>query len=250
MFDAILPAGGRIKGDFATAAGTEVKALIQLDDRTILKRTLDVLRESGFIGKIAITGPNLVIDGPDAQHADIRVDEGATGPENIFRAFEALNPSTDQVLVVMTDQPFLHADHIRDFLDRCDLSLDLNAPLIRQDAFIKRFPGMPATFVKLKDDAWTTGGIFLIKASTLARVRPDIERVFEQRKSKLGMAKLLGLPFVIRWITGRATSDEAIARVTSLLKCTGQAVRDCAPELAFDIDLPEDLEVARKSVAA
>jgi CTP:molybdopterin cytidylyltransferase MocA len=250
MFDAILPAGGRISGDFATAAGTEVKALIQLDDRTILGRTIDVLRGSGCIGKIAITGPNLVIEGPDSKRADVLVAEGSTGPENIFRAFEALKPSTEQVLVVMTDQPFLEADHIKDFLDRCDLSLDLNAPLIRQSAFIERFPNMPATFVKLKDDAWTTGGIFLIKASTLARVRPDIERVFDQRKSKLGMAKLLGLPFVIRWISGRATSDEAIERVTSILKCTGQAVRDCAPELAFDIDLPEDLRLARESVSA
>ena len=56
-FDVILPAGGRITGDFAKMAGTEVKALISLDGQTILKRTIEALQATKRVGRLVVIGP-------------------------------------------------------------------------------------------------------------------------------------------------------------------------------------------------
>ena len=49
MIDVILPAGGRISGEFAAETGVGVKALIEIGGRTVLQRTIDALRATGQV---------------------------------------------------------------------------------------------------------------------------------------------------------------------------------------------------------
>src|SRR5690348_3175083 len=105
-YDAILPAGGKIDDVFAKVVGTEYKALIKIQGNTILGRTLDSLQETGMVKSTIVIGPEEVRDHPEAQSATYKLEQGETGPDNIYLGLSQLlaEPNPPQkVLVVTTD---------------------------------------------------------------------------------------------------------------------------------------------------
>jgi len=250
--DVILPAGGRISGSFAAAAGTGVKALIPVGGRTVLERTLAALRGTGRVGRIVVIGPAEVAAHPAARAADAVLPEGgSTGPANIVRGIEWLRDASggrhaERVLVVTTDLPFLTPEAINSFLDACPSDLDACVPVVRRDEFEARFPGSSGTYVRLRDGQWAIGCAFLVNPAMVLGNRARIEGVFAARKSPIAMARLLGPLFIARLLFGRLTVGQIEQRCLDILGCTGAGVRGCPPELAFDIDRPGDYRYAVK----
>lgn len=247
-YDAILPAGGKIDPDFAKIAGVEYKALIDFGGKTLLGIAIDAMKESGVVRSTVVIGPEEVRNHPDAQQATFCLEQGKTGPENMFLGLNKLLEQKEppkKVLLVNTDLPFLTAKTVADFIARCP-DRDICVPLIRWSDFDKHFPGTEATFVKLRDDSWTTGAVFLLEVEAMKRAKPHIDRVFENRKSKTGMAKLLGPVFVLKMLTKRLTLPDVEAKIVSILGCTAAAITDSPPELHLDIDFLDDYEYAMK----
>lgn len=248
--DAILPAGGRIRGRFAAEAGAELKALIEIGGRAVLGRTLGVLRATGRVGKVVVVGPDEISAHAAARWADAALPEGGrSAPANILRGLEWLYQANggrhaERVLVVTTDLPFLTPEAINRFLDACPAQVDVCVPLIRRNEFEERFPGHRIRFVRLRDGWWMIGCAFLVKPETVINARPLVEKVFAARKNYLGMARLLGISCIVRFITGRLTVSQIEERCREMLGCTGRGVRNCPPELVFDIDYPADYRYA------
>jgi GTP:adenosylcobinamide-phosphate guanylyltransferase len=251
MFDAILPAGGTIPPDFAQQVGTSNKALIQFEGRTILERVIDALRASGRVRRIAVIGPEEVR--PASSNADLVLQQGATGPDNIMRGLEALASQPDpppKVLVVTTDLPFLTPDVINRFIDSCPINVDITVPLISKTEFHQRFPECHCTFIRLRDDTWTAGCMYILDVQALRDAKPYIDRIFEVRKSKVGMAKLLGTGFLYKFLTKTLTVPDVEAKIQAMLHCSGKAIMHSPPELAYDIDDFSDYEYALKHIGA
>jgi hypothetical protein len=61
------------------------------------------------------------------------------------------------------------------------------------------------------------------------------------------MLKLLGPVFITKFLTRRLTIEDIEERVSRIFGCKGVAVKGCSPELAFDIDLPEEYRYAVKA---
>ena len=85
QFDVILPAGGRITGEFAQMAGVEIKALIDFDGETILRRTIHTLRATDRVGRIVVIGPQAALNEAQKAGANGLIIEGESGPDNILR---------------------------------------------------------------------------------------------------------------------------------------------------------------------
>lgn len=239
------------------------------------------------MGRIAVIGPQEVRDHSDAKLADILLDEGATGPENIYKGLAALtspppipspsstnhpdgelapetipHPQTPsprdssgregerKILIVTTDLPFLTPELLQSYIDLCPLDKDFTVPLVGKNAWNEKYPGFPATFVKLRDGEWTTGCAYIATVDGLRRAKPHIERVFENRKSKLGMAKLLGPGFVLKYLMKKLSVDDVEKKVRQLLDCSGVAVPNSPPELAFDLDYLDDYEYAKRLISS
>ena len=247
-YDVILPAGGRVDVDLAARAGGDVKATFHFGDETILGRTVRVLGESGLSRRIVAIGGEAVQ--AEAQRDGIHsIPEATTGPENILNGLKWLRAQPDppkRVMVVTTDLPFLTAEILARFVALCPEDRAIAVPLISRAEWEARFPGSSAMFITLGDGAWTTGGVFLIDAEALERSMPQIERVFAQRKSKLGMARLLGPAFVLGLLRRTLTVPQIEAKIQAMLGCSGAAVRHAPPELAYDIDDLEDYAYAVK----
>lgn len=249
--DVILPAGGRIGKEFADEVGTEIKALINFGAQTVLDRTLQSLREVSSIGRIAVIGPQELQNHRAVQKADAVLPEGATGPENIFRGIKWLqqqeqSSSASRVLIVTTDLPFISAGAIEGFLNACPREADICVPIISRQDFAASFPGSPNFYVRLRDGHWTLGCAFLLNPTAITSNRAAIEQIFAARKSQFQMARLLGPVFIARFLTRRLATVHIQNRCEQVLGCHGAVVFGCAPELAFDIDLPEDYHHAQR----
>ena len=248
--DVILPAGGRVDDAFAAEAGTPFKAIMEVDGQTVLGRTIRALRGLSEVDRIVVIGPQEVQRHADAQLADLRIDEGKTGPENIFKGLDALSQhqarSQHRILIVTTDLPFLTTALLRSYIDHCPQDKDFTVPLISKREWAAKYPGAEATFIKLRDGEFTTGCAYLASSQGLRRARPHIEKVFENRKSKMGIARMLGPNFVLKWLTKKLTVADVERKVQALLDCSAVAVPDSPPELAFDIDYREDYRYARE----
>jgi len=251
--DVILPAGGRITGEFAAEAGAEVKALIPLGGQTVLERMLATLGEAGCVERTVVIGPEEIAAHPAARAADTVLPEADSGPANLFRGLEWLHHSNGgrhagRVLIAATDLPFLTPGGIAAFLDSCPPDADIVLPLVRRQAVEARFPGLGGEYVRLRDGEWTMGCAFLVNPAALVRSRPHVERVFEARKSQFAMARLLGPLFLARLLIRQLTVAHVEQRCMAILGCTGVGLRDCAPELSFDIDRVEEFRYALRHV--
>lgn len=249
--DVILPAGGRIDGQFAAETGTEIKALLSIDGQTILERTITALCDTGRIGKIVIIGPGELNGHPAVARADVVLPEGSSGPDNIFRGLQWLREQATseqaksrRVLIITTDLPFINPSAITGFLDSCDAQADICVPIIERKDFDACFPDAPNFYVRLRDGEWTLGCAFLLDPKAILNHRQSIERVFEARKSQLKMARLLGPLFILRLLTRRLTVDHITKQCEQILDCSGAVVLGSAPELAYDIDLYEEYHYA------
>lgn len=241
MIDVILPAGGRISGEFAAATGVGVKALIEIGGRTVLQRTIDALRATGQVRRAIVIGPDEIRQHPCSQSADAVLPEGGdSGPANIIRGIEWLRETdgsrADRVLIVTTDLPFLTPEAISTFIDSCPSDVDLCAALVSRKSFEERFPGSVNPYVKLADGDWTLGCGFLVNPEAIETNRDHVERVFAARKSQIGMARLLGLGFIIQLVTHRLTVGRVEARARQMLGCSGKGIPGSPPEFAFDMD--------------
>ncbi len=247
MVDVILPAGGRISGEFAAEAGVEIKALISLQGATVLERTISVLRATPGVGRVIVIGPAELRAHPAARGAEAVLSETESGPSNIMRGLEWLRGGGGlpaRALILTTDLPFLSAPAMGEFLEACDPDADISVPLVRREVFEARFPGFDTTYVRLRDGEWTMGCAFLVNPEALLTNRHHVERVFAARKSQLQMARLLGVSFVWRFLTRRLTMGDVEARCVAILGCCGKALLESPPELAFDIDLPREYRYA------
>jgi molybdopterin-guanine dinucleotide biosynthesis protein A len=249
QIDVVLPAGGRIEGEFAAEAKASIKALIRLNGTTILERTLQAVREAPNVHRVVVVGPTDVRPAISAQYAAGFVEEGDSGPENIFRGLEWLREanggtSAERAMVMTTDLPFLTGEHVSGFLAACPEGADVSVPVYDRTDIEPRFPDWGAEYVALKDGNWATGCAFLVNPAHLIANRKHIEDIFAARKSQIAMGRLLGLGFVVKFLTHRLAVTDILRRCEQILGCSAAAVRGAAPELCFDLDSVDDLRYA------
>lgn len=245
--DVVIPAGGIVEEEFARVIGSDSKALVKYDEVTVLRRTIEALRASPIIGRIVVVGSPTVMKSDDVQLADIALPATGSGPTNIMVGIEhlaGLDLPPHQILIVTVDLPFLTTKGLHDFLNLCEGEMDLYVPLISKADWDEAYPGAEATFVRLLDGYWTTGCMYMMTIRGFKVAKPHIEAVFAKRKSKFGMAMLLGPKFVWDYLNKKLTVTDIEKKITQMVKINGTAVPGSPPELAFDIDYLEDYHYA------
>ena len=246
----IIPAGGKIHPDFERVVGTDSKALIRLEGKTVLSGTLESLRALPATRRIVVIGGEEV-KREAGSVVDEVLPEEKTGPQNIFAGLRWLTNSynpANHILIITSDLPFVSPQALEAFLNLCPPEKDFCVPLISRESFIDAFPRAEATFVTLIDGTWTTGCAYLVTPKGMFTAMEPIERVFANRKSKLGMARILGLKFVYGYLTQKLTVSDVETKVKEVLNCLAVAVPGSPPELAYDIDYVEDYHYALQAI--
>ncbi|MCD4785395.1 MAG: nucleotidyltransferase family protein [Candidatus Eremiobacteraeota bacterium] len=234
-YNAFITAGGLISGKFAQMTGTEIKALIKIDGKSLLQRAVYALRESGVISRIALVAPEEMRGTPEVRGVDDFIPADKSGVENILRGLR--NFKDDKHVVLCTsDLPFINANAVKDFIERCPEDAAVCYPIFERDEINPSIrPGVPS-YIKLRDGHFTGGSIFRLDTAVCLLGIDEIGKSFRKRKSALGMASLLGWRFVLELLLGRAKLESLIKRAGEIIGGKCVAVRGCDPVITMDID--------------
>ena len=256
-FAAIVLAGDRGPGDpVARAAGVSCKALVPVAGRPMVLRVLDALEGASIIDVRLVSGSSsrLLRHAPELDGlvaaGKIRWLENESSPSLSARA--ALNALSDDqaTLVTTADHALLTPRMVDHFCTQAaETGCDVVAGLARSDLVAAAFPQSRRTVTRLRDGGYCGCNLFAFLTPRARQAAVFWRRVEEQRKHPLKMARTLGFAAVLRYLLGRLTLEEGLARISLLIGARAGAVWMPDAEAAVDIDKVEDWALAEKILA-
>lgn len=250
MVGAVVLAGSPNDGLLKECSSASYEALIPIGPRLMVEYVCDALQASAQVGPVAVVGPAEELAGVLASRGVRVAPAGKTVLENVQIGINAL-PAVKRVLVVTSDVPLLTGEAVDDFLAQCrDDTVDLYYPIVSRSTVEGRYAGVKRTYVSLKDGIFTGGNLFLVNPEIFPRCLPKGEQLVAARKNPLQLSRLVGLAFLIKFVTRRLSLQEAQTKVSRLLGIKGVAVISRYPEVGLDVDKPGDLELVTKILSA
>ncbi len=249
---AIILAGGSREDKVAAAQGKPVKALCVVGGRPLVCYVVDAVSGAGLRPIVVATSPEAVEEMDKAVGGGAAV-VAADGPRftDTIRAGLAAVPDAERVLLATGDLPALTAEAVRRFVDEALASgAELVYATVRADTLDGAMAAGKRVRVKLREGKFVGGNLVLASPALVRRAVKLIEGAFSARKSAIGLARLLGFSFVLRFALGRLDIPAIVRRAESLLGCTAAVVISPDPEVCFDMDHPEDLALAEEVLAA
>jgi GTP:adenosylcobinamide-phosphate guanylyltransferase len=238
---AVITAGGRVQGAFASQAGTNVKALAPIRGATMLDRMIEALRSNGA-RRIAVVGGDEIRAACDGRVERV-IDEAPSGSENMLRALHAWPDDGERLVYATSDLPYVTSSAVAAFLARVPQGT-LAIALSGYDAFCRRFPGAPPFGITLAGERIVNGGLFTVPSGSVERITAIASGFFDARKRPWRMASLVGPAMLFKFLLRRLSVADLESRALRVLAVPATAIRNCAPELAYDVDTFEEYEYA------
>jgi len=213
--DAVILAGGTLKGS------KQKKAFVKIGEQTLLEKCVQTLGECSPVAQIIVASDT----------GDLL--------QNIVNALEKVK--SEKALLVASDIPFVTAGHIDEFLNSCSkVKADIYYPLVPKSS-MGEFGAMKRTYFKLDRTDFTGGNIILVTKSVFLANIDLARKIYENRKSPLKLAQIVGLYFLIKLALGRLSVSEAEQKTTKIIGGQVKGIIIPRPEIGSDIDKEEDL---------
>jgi CTP:molybdopterin cytidylyltransferase MocA len=249
MVDAVVLAGSPNNGPLKECSPARYEALIPVGSKTMVEHVVRALLKARNIGRILIIGPVAELSALMKGERVSVADSAGSILENIGAGLNLLG-GEKRVLLVTSDIPMLTPEAVDNFLEICgDMSGDLYYPVLGKQVVENKFPATRRTYVKLREGVFTGGNIFIINPAVFQKCVENGQKIINLRKSPLRLCRLLGLGFVIKFLTRTLTIREAEEKVSQLLGgIRGVVVTSKHPEIGVDVDKPGDYELALKVI--
>lgn len=241
--DAVVLAGG----DGAVIdPSVRIKGLVPVAGKPMVEWVVDALREADAVRGVAVVVPTAEGLGAWVDKVDKVVVSDRRFADNIFAGVDSFR--TDRPTLVTTgDLPALTPQAIDDFVVRSlERGADFSYPLIRENDVLEQYPGSKRTFVRIEGGRVTGGNMAVLSPDLVARNRDIGQRLFETRKSPAAMARVLGMRFVLRLVTGRLRPADVEEKMEHLLGGRCVALYTTHASIGADVDKPLDLVVAER----
>jgi GTP:adenosylcobinamide-phosphate guanylyltransferase len=241
--DALVLAGG----DGAVIDPTvRIKGLVPIAGRPMIEWVVDALRATSSISEIAVVVPTKEGLGAWADRVDHLVVSDGSFIDNAIMGC-AIFPSDRYLLCATGDLPALTPEAIEDFIVRSlETGADITYPLVRAEDMEAQFPGSQRTYVKVAGGPVTGGNIMVLAAGVVSRNREIIQRLFDTRKSPVAMARVIGIPFIFKYVSGRLRVDDVERKMEQLLGGRCAAVYTSHASIGADVDKPIDVVVSER----
>ncbi len=246
MVNAIVLAGAPNDGKLAECDDAKYEALIEIHGKPMVSYVLDILRSHSEIGKIVVVCPKEVSERLKAVPELIAVEVRGGLLENLKAGLSQLDPDK-LALIATADIPLLTHEAIDDLLKQAAThNADIYYPVVKREACEARFPGIKRTYLAIRDGTLTGGNIVLAKPAALFDAGRFLEQAIATRKKPWMMAQVLGLRLIFKFLVGRLSIQDVELRLEALTGIRGMGVISDYAEIAFDVDKPKDLELAKK----
>ncbi len=255
---AIVMAGDRrIQDPVALAAGVPAKALAPVAGVPMVLRVLQVLAEARSIGDRIVCGPGWpAVESNRELHGMIStgqvrwVEPGATPSVSASVALQTI-PEDLPVLVTTADHALLTAQTVEYFCSNARArACDVAVGLVSYDLVARAFPDTRRTVTRLRDGGVCGCNLYLFLTARGRALAAFWRRVEQQRKSPIGLIRTLGWGSVLSYLLGRLSLGDGLARLSSRVNISIEAVMLPFPEAALDVDKVGDWELAQRLAGA
>ena len=242
---AIVLAGSRPGSDpLAEAHGSDLKALIPVAGKPMVRRPVEALLGSECVGRVHVLAQQ-----PERIAAmlptDRRVSAGQSG-RTIAATIEAFcaDPSVEWPLLVTTaDHALLTIDMVEDFCSRGG-DADVAIGLVERKTLLARLPQSQRTWIKFRGGAYSGANLFLLGNP---KVLPALElwrSVEQDRKKAWRLLTLLGPIGFLGAALRLRSLQQTLDGIGRKLGLTIRAVELADPLAAVDVDKPADHALA------
>lgn len=242
VINALVLAGSQNNGKLAQICPEPYEALIPLKGRPMVDYVVDALLKTSKVNKIVVAGPKELAGRYPEGRVRV-VNGGGSVVESVQHGFAVL-PKDSMTLVSTSDIPLLTPEEIEDFLKNCPDGYDVYYPVVFKEAIEQRDKTVKRTYVTLKEGTVTGGNLFLVNPRIVDQAIVKAQDLIKLRKSPFKLSLLLGIGFVVKFLTKRLSVKELEEKVGGLLGIRGKAVFSRSFGIGVDVDKPEDLEVA------
>lgn len=241
--DALVLAGGEGAIIDPTVA---IKGLVPIAGRPMIEWVVDAMRAAETIAEIAVVVPTDHDLGEWAEKVDHLVISDASFMDNAIAGM-AVFANDRHVLGATGDLPALTPEAIDDYVRASlEAGADVSYPLVREEDMEAQFPGSQRTYVKIAGGPVTGGNMMVLSPELVKRNREIGQRLFETRKSPVAMARVIGVPFIFKYVTGRLRVDDVERKMEQLLGGRCAAVYTTHASIGADVDKPIDVVVAER----
>lgn len=246
MINAVVLGGSLNNGPLKDCSPVDYEALIPVGSKVMVEYVVEALLSARHIDRVLVVGPVEEL-APLLSGARVTLTSAAGGvTDNVEAGLNQL-PGEKRVLIVTSDIPMLTSRSVDNFIELCgDMSGDIYYPIIPKEFVEKHFASTRRTYVKLKEGVFTGGNVFLFNPAVIKQCVQNGQRIFEQRKSPVGLCRLIGLSFVLKYLLHVLAVKDVQKKASELLGVKGEVVISQYPEIGVDVDKPGDLELARR----
>ncbi|WP_394652065.1 nucleotidyltransferase family protein [uncultured Sphingomonas sp.] len=246
-FSAVILAGSRggAVDPVAVAEGVPHKALIPVDGRTMLERVADAVRAAGA-RTVAVSANDPAVVAL-TERLSLRVLPPAAGPSDSVAT--ALADLGTPLLVTTADHALLEPEWITSFLHDVPAGADIAVLLAERARIEAAMRDTRRTYLRFADGAWSGCNLFYLATSDAARAIGLWRAVEADRKRPWRIVRRFGVGTLLRYLTGRLTLADAVARLgrTADVRAAAVAARDGLA--AVDVDKLSDLADVRAIIA-
>lgn len=230
------------------------KALVRLRGRPLISYVLDALQDARSVGRILVVGAPEVTEYA-AQWPNVEgVREGYSLVRNAYRG--AIKARTERVLFCNPDQPLLRAEMIDDFVERAmQIDADLVSSWVRHES-LGAYEEGEHKFADFGDGRYAHGNLFLVRRNfpNVQEIRRRMDRLYQARKNNILFAWELGPRLFGQFLV--SVLCRHLPTLEDTLDIAGKhfglrlgAVVSPYPEIALDIDEPEDYTAAERHLS-
>lgn len=256
---ALVLAADRKAGDpVASAAGVPCKALTPVGGVPMIRRVLRALADSASVERVTLVGPPRELLAGDSELEQMiagdRIGWLAPADSPSASALRGLDaqPAHQPVLLTTADHALLSPAVVDYFLQHAQASgCDFVIGMARLDTVQAGFPGTRRTATRLRGGPYCSCNLFAFVSPDSRRLAPFWRRVEQQRKKPWRVVVgALGWVAVLRYLAGRLTLEQALARLSRRLDVRLGAVVLPFAEAAVDVDTPADHALVEAALAA
>jgi molybdopterin-guanine dinucleotide biosynthesis protein A len=252
----LIIAGGQVRPEDALYPYTQgrPKALIDMGGRTMLERVVAALQGSRQIEDVLVVGLDPATEGLTfARPVEFLPDQGSMVGNMLAGCawFLANRPNATAILGCTADIPAITPAMVDGFVDACrpwDHGVYYN--FVSREKLESRFPNSNRTYSKISGTEVASGGLTVVQPAIAERNRALLEMLTAARKHPWRVARIVGLPFLLKFLFQRVTFADVEATAGRIIGAPVQIVLSSPAEVAMDADKPFQVDMLRAEFAA
>ena len=246
---ALILAGNRAgrTDPMAAAAGISHKALLPVGGTPMILHVIRALRACPAVSRIVVSTERADILASLPEARTVLVRPSAASPSRSVSA--CVEEFGMPLLVTTADNALLTSEILQSFLSRVPDEADAAAAVARSEVIRAAYPDTSRTWIRMRDGNFSGCNLFLLRTPDASRAVDFWQRLEQQRKSPLAMARTIGPSALFRYAFKTLTMTAAV-RLLDLRTGARLAVVELPfADAAVDVDKPADLLLVDKVFA-